>query len=495
MQKVVSVSLMRESDRQTIENFVDSKELMARAGKALLESYEWHGKIAIVCGSGNNGGDGFVLAGLLQEKKQDVTVYLLSEKMTEDTAYFLQHCKEIGVKIKVFQGDSFQEYDVIADCIFGTGFRGSLDGVAREAVLRINESNAYVISADINSGLNGDNGLTDLAVKSDLTVSIGSLKTGHFLNMAKDVIGKLVNAEIGIELAGKPYYLAEQKDFTEILQRRKNYSNKGSYGRTAIIGGCLNYSGAVKLANLSCSVLRSGSGLVSVVVAKSLAGSVIPYLLESTLYPMEDIEGKMLFRAEELDKALKKVNSIVIGPGWGECTEYVKILRYILMNYAVNVLIDADGIAVLGKIEKEVLRVSKCKILMTPHPAEFSKISGFSIEEILASPIERAKVFAEKSGIIVLLKGTTTIITDGREVYLVNRGCPGMATAGSGDVLAGVIGGINAFHEENLLLNAVCGAYVAGFAGELAEEEKNSISMVASDTIGKIADAITRMGK
>lgn len=493
MQEVVSVSLMRESDRKTIEKLILSRELMLRAGKALFEAYNWHGRIAIVCGAGNNGGDGLVLSLLLQENQFDVTVYSLDEPSTEDCKYYFDLCKTSKIRFKQFCNDSLNEYDVIVDCIFGTGFRGNLDGVARDAVAKINESDAFVISADINSGLNGDNGLSEFAVRSDLTVSIGYFKTGHFLNMAKDVMKKKINANIGIELSGEPYYLAEQTDFKDILIKRNNFSNKGTYGRTAIIGGCTNYSGAVKLSNLSCSALRSGSGLVSVLVGESLAQSVMPYLLESILYTIPDSNGKMLFVPEAFDDALKKVNSVVLGIGWGDSHEYQLILEYLLENYELNLLIDADGISVLGRVKKEILTKSKCKIVITPHPAEFARLIGDSVERVLINPIEKAKKFAENTGITVLLKGTTTIVTDGKTVYLVDRGCPGMATAGSGDVLTGIIGGLNAFNYENLLQNAVCGAYIAGVAGELAEKERNSISLLASDTVNKISEAVSMM--
>lgn len=493
MQEVVSVSLMRESDRKTIEKLISSRELMLCAGKALFEVYNWHGKIAIVCGGGNNGGDGLVLALLLQENQFDVTVYCLDEPSTEDCKYYFGLCKTSNIQFNQFCNGFLKEYDVIVDCIFGTGFRGNLNGIARDAVTEINESDAFVISADINSGLNGDNGFSELAVRSDLTVSIGYFKTGHFLNMAKDVMKKKINANIGIELSGEPYYLAEQKDFKDILIKRNNFSNKGTYGRTAIIGGCTNYSGAVKLSNLSCSALRSGSGLVSVLVGESLAQSVMPYLLESILYTIPDSKGKMLFVPEAFDVALKKVNSVVLGIGWGDSLEYKLILEYLLENYKLNLLIDADGISVLGRVKDEILAKSKCKIVITPHPAEFARLTGDSVESVLDNPIEKAKKFAENTGIIVLLKGTTTIVTDGKTVHLVDRGCPGMATAGSGDVLSGIIGGLNAFNDENLLQNAVCGAYIAGVAGELAEKERNSISMLASDTVNKISEAISMM--
>ena len=201
-EKIISVEQMRKSDAYTIENFVPSKELMYRAATGVFDSYkEWEGKdIAIVVGGGNNGGDGYALAGILKKNGIDSTIIKVSEKMSEDGKYYCDIAKELKVEIIDFSSDIDFSYDVIVDCILGTGFVGDVRGMAKDAIEAINKSNAYVISVDINSGMNGDTGEASLAVKSDLTVSIGYIKQGLVTEVAKKYIKKLVNVDIGIVL-------------------------------------------------------------------------------------------------------------------------------------------------------------------------------------------------------------------------------------------------------------------------------------------------------
>ena len=203
-EKIISVEMMRKSDAYTIANFVPSKELMYRAANGVYESYkEWTGKrIAIVVGGGNNGGDGYALAGILAKNGIKSTVIRVSGKMSEDGKYYCDIAEELSVEMISFTEETdLGAYDVIVDCILGTGFTGEVRGMAKTAIEAINESGAYVISVDINSGMNGDTGEAVLAVRSDLTVSIGYLKTGLVTEAAKEYIGKLVNVDIGIVLA------------------------------------------------------------------------------------------------------------------------------------------------------------------------------------------------------------------------------------------------------------------------------------------------------
>ena len=200
---IISVDRMRRSDAYTIENFVPSKELMYRAANGVFESFmSWDNKkIAIVVGGGNNGGDGYALAGILKKSNIDSTIIKVSEKMSEDGKYYSDIAEELGVKAEMFtESTDLSSYEVIVDCILGTGFTGEVRGLAKDAIEAINKSGAYVISVDINSGMNGDTGEAVLAVKSDLTVSIGYYKQGLFTEAAKEYIKELVNVDIGIVL-------------------------------------------------------------------------------------------------------------------------------------------------------------------------------------------------------------------------------------------------------------------------------------------------------
>ena len=286
----------------------------------------------------------------------------------------------------------------------------------------------------------------------------------------------------------------KNEDIKSIFPKRDENSNKGNFGYVGIMGGSIEYSGAVKLANLSCASLTSGCGVVRVIVPKEIANGVMPYLLEQTLFTIESKDGYMLFNEEEIDKSLEKLKALAIGMGWGESSENEKILTYILETRDIPVVIDADGLNTLAKIDKSILIKTKCKVILTPHPKEFERISGYDFEDIKNNPQELAVKFANEYNVILLLKGHTTTVTDGKTTYLVKRGCAGMATAGSGDVLSGILVGLLGYNEPTVLTISA-GAYLAGLAGEIAEKELNDISMKASDTISKIPEAINEIRK
>ena len=281
----------------------------------------------------------------------------------------------------------------------------------------------------------------------------------------------------------------EKEDIKCLFPRRDENSHKGNFGYVGIMGGCIEYSGAVKLANLSSSSLVSGCGVVRLIIPKEIEVSVMPYLLEQTLFSIKSKNGHMLFDKNIINKALGKLKALAIGIGWGESIDNEKILKYILETKDIPIVIDADGLNTLAKMDKNILNKTNCKVILTPHLKEFSRISGYSLEEIEKNKEKLATDFAKNYNVILLLKGHTTIITDGEETYLVKRGCPGMATAGSGDVLSGILVGILGYNKPNVLTIAG-GAYLAGLAGELAEKNLNDISMRASDTISKIPEAI-----
>ena len=232
--------------------------------------------------------------------------------------------------------------------------------------------------------------------------------------------------------------------------------------------------------------------MAQLIVPASLANSVSPYLLESTLALLPDADGHMLFDAAKLDRVLAKQAALAIGMGWGSAPDNAKILAHVLQNYAIPVVIDADGLNTLAGMDKSLLKTTACKVLLTPHLKEMERLSGVAMEEIRQDPIGIAERFASEYGVCVLLKGACTVVTDGKTTYLVNRGCVGMATAGSGDVLSGVLVGLLGSAPLSPL-TAACGAYIAGLAGELAEADINPISMLASDTVAHISKAISML--
>ena len=273
------------------------------------------------------------------------------------------------------------------------------------------------------------------------------------------------------------------QDIKNLFSKREKDANKGDFGKVGILGGSINYSGAIKLATMSLASLRSGCGLVKVMVPNEIVSLLSPVLLEQTLFPYKNLE--------DIKKSIKDLDSLVIGMGWGYDEKHLTILKYILENFQGNLVIDADGLNTLVN-HLEILKTSQANIVLTPHLKEFSRLTNLSIEEIEKNKIEIAKSFANENHVILLLKGSTTIITNGSDVYLTNYGTPGMATSGSGDVLSGILAGLLGYLKYNLI-SVSAGAIINGLAGELAEEKNTDIGMIARDTISYIPDAIKKI--
>lgn len=273
------------------------------------------------------------------------------------------------------------------------------------------------------------------------------------------------------------------EDIKNLFLKREKDTNKGDFGKVGILGGSINYSGAIKLATMSLASLRSGCGLVKVIIPDEIVSLLSPVLLEQILFPYKNLE--------DIKKSIKDLDSLAIGMGWGSNENHLPILKNILENFQGNLVIDADGLNTLVN-HVEILRTSQANIVLTPHLKEFSRLTSLSIEEIEKNKMEIAKSFAKENHVILLLKGSTTIVTNGIDVYLINYGTPGMATSGSGDVLSGILAGLLGYLDYNLL-SVSAGAIVNGLAGELAEEKNTDISMIASDTIKCIPAAIKKI--
>ena len=498
MKEILSVENMRKSDEHTIKTTVSSKELMYRAALGIYNSLPLEvfssPEILIVCGTGNNAGDGYALAEILTKNGHRVTLLIVENRFSLDGEYYFELCKKKDIEYTIYDG-TLPRADIIVDCVFGTGFYGEPKEIYKEVIEKINSSGTFVVSADINSGLNGDSGLGVCSVKSDLTVSIGSYKPGHFLGMAKDKIAKLVNCDIGIEPINKPYYLFENDDAKALIAKRNNYSHKGTYGYITLIGGSYEYSGAIKLANIASASMRTGSGVVRIATPRSIGHSVMPYLLESTLVPLSEKDGKIRFDKNEIDSALNGVKAVGIGMGMGQGEENEQIISYILKNYSLPVLLDADAINTLSKMDEKILKSTNCKVVLTPHLKEFERLLGTPLKEVEKNPIKYAKEYAKGNGVIVLLKGASTVVTDGENVRIIDKGSPAMATAGSGDVLSGIITSLLGQHPENPFEMACLGAYINGLSGELAAKEYGEASMVAGDTAKGVINAIKEITK
>ena len=339
---VLSVENMRKSDAWTCEHVTPGRELMARAARAIFEAVDWRAPVAILCGSGNNAGDGYALALLLREHSIPCTVFLLKEKFSADGQYYYEQCLAQGVEICLWDGTDFAGFATVVDCLLGTGFRGEVRGTVRAAIEAVNRSGAYVVSADINSGLDGDNGLGDCCVRSDLTVSIGGYQPGHFLNRAKDVMRNKCNCDIGIAPLDRPYRLMERADLLPLFAARPNFSNKGSYGFTALIGGSENYPGAIRLAAMANAAMRSGAGVVRVALPRSLYHDLLPLILESTVFPLPDEGGQLVFDEKEAAAFIQKCRTVAIGMGIGLGEGAAALLRWLLSHFTGTLIVDAD---------------------------------------------------------------------------------------------------------------------------------------------------------
>ena len=282
-------------------------------------------------------------------------------------------------------------------------------------------------------------------------------------------------------------YIIDVKDIKTLFNKRKFNSNKGDFGKAGIYGGSVEYSGALKLSYLSLSALRSGSGISRVITTEEVVPLLGPNILEQTLeiLPFYDAENFI----SKLKHSIKDLDSLAFGMGLG-CNEYLEeVLKFILLNYTGNLVIDADGLNILSKMDLNILKSKKCNILLTPHLKEFSRLINKSLEDIKKDSLNLVREFANTYNITVLLKGPTTITSDGNNSYLVTTGCPGMSSAGSGDVLSGILVGLLAYLDFNLLTIA-SGVLINGLAGCLAEESNTDISMIARDTINNIGEAI-----
>ena len=486
---------MRTGDRDLMaRESIDEVALVKRVATSIADYAPWAGKICVVVGRGNNGADGLALASILAARGNAVDVRYVEGKRSDACGYYWDRLDQrLGRKIIEERG-IIDGYDLVFDCVLGTGFRGTPEGAAKWAIEAINQSGAKVVSVDIASGLNADSGMGDVCVKSDLTLATGGLKAGNLLNMAKDTYEEIAVLDIGIDERLATMALIDEGDAAGAIPKRKHFSNKGDYGYIALVGGSLPYSGAVRLAAMAAASMRAGAGVVKVATVGSLCPGLVPQVLESTLFPLCEEGGAVKCVKEEMAALVRNVKCVAFGMGIGTGDGAREILEYLLAEYTGRLIVDADGLTLLAKLDGETVRKRKCTLIVTPHVKEFSRLTGYAVEDIFDHYAEYAKEYARDMGAVVILKGPTSVVTDGKAVYLVAEGAPGMATAGSGDVLSGILAATEAYVEDPLTA-AWLAAYVNGKAGEAASREVGDVAMVASDTVGKVAEVVKKISK
>ncbi|MGN1060812.1 MAG: NAD(P)H-hydrate dehydratase [Candidatus Coproplasma sp.] len=473
MQRCLKNATMRKADKAAIDGGIPSEELMHRAGRAVAQEISGAVKalnaesVLIVCGTGNNGGDGYVAAELLLKEGLPLKVYsvggtLSADCLREKQAYSGEYATEI-------------KGDIIVDCLFGTGLNRTVGGEYANVIGEINNSGAYVIAVDVPSGLNGDNGIAlGCAVKADKTIAIAYPKVGLYLNDGIDYSGKITVKDIGINCDTPDALLLEEMDIKKFFPERLRNTHKGSYGTACIIAGSSQYLGAAALS--VSTALKTGCGYLYAVVPQE-----IKYQL-AVKYP----------QCIYSDTPLLSADAIAIGMGLGCNEQTYNLVCNLLKDYSGKLIIDADGLNSLAKFGVGVLKETKAQVLLTPHIGEMARLSGLSKEEVIADPIYVAKSFAERYGVTVHLKSAVCITSDGEQSIITHRGTSALAKAGSGDMLSGLICG-NAARGLSLTDAAVCSQFVLGCAAELCSQKYSCYATTAKEIEENISFAIKRL--
>ena len=289
-----------------------------------------------------------------------------------------------------------------------------------------------------------------------------------------------------------------EEDIKKLFPARPGDCHKGSFGYVALIGGSLEYSGAIRLAAMANSSMRAGAGVASIAAPRSICDVIAGHILEATIFPLSDVNGKLRFSEDEFAEICTRYDVIAFGMGIGHTEETVKAVEYLLNNYDKTLIVDADGLNAMSELGRDTICRSKARLVLTPHVKEFARLSGLAVDEIKSKPDEAAAALADELNAVVLLKGSTTYVAapsdgEGQQILCTDSGCPGMATAGSGDVLSGILAAI-CVNADNLCTAAAAGAYINGLAGEIAQKKRSDVTMTASDTALCIAEAVESVG-
>lgn len=486
MRYILTNEQMKEADGYTIRTLgVPSLELMERAGQALADTAETlapKGRVLCICGGGNNGGDGFVCARLLHIRGREVDCLQLAEKESEECAINRERYEALPET--VFYTFPDEEYALIIDCLFGTGFRG--DFPYADIQKRIENSGAKVLSADIPSGVRDDGSVANGAIRASVTLCIGEKKAGCYLGEGISYSGKILCADIGIKLPREDYArLSDRETVKTLLPKRKRYSHKGSYGKAAIVAGSIDYTGAAYLAGAAC--LRSGTGYTTLFTPTDILPYYILKAPEMLLKPIND-GGRYAFN-EGMMQQLLTYDAIAYGMGMGATKSVYEGVKYLLNSYTGRLILDADALNALALYgDGTEFMQKKCAVVITPHIKEFSRLSGVSVERILSGGLDIADEYAKKNGITVLLKNAVSVITDGERKYLNATGNSGQAKGGSGDVLAGLCAGLCA-SGASVFDGAVAASYLCGKSAEFAVAKTGEYALCASDLIDHLGKA------
>lgn len=491
----------KEIEEICVSGGTEHIELMTRAGtaaaKLAIEHFDAsHKSVAVICGRGHNGGDGFAAARVLAKSGAKVRVLLTHGYPTAPDAIDLfGRAERAGMKCLLFNVDEDREEflktimiaDIIIDAVCGTGFSGELDDKLEMIFKYVNSSKAKVIAVDLPSGICADTGeAAKGAVKADATITFTTKKPCHVIYPALEYCGKVFVADIGIDTSGIAVSdsVLDIPDFQSTrlcFLPRKNNTHKGDYGSLLAICGSETMPGAAVMAvKAAC---RSGAGLVKCALPESCVGIIASHVAEAIYLPFTSTKSELnSVDSSEILSELKKSSACIIGCGMGQSERTKQIVELVIRNSEVPLVIDADALNCISD-KPEILKESKCEIIITPHPGEMSRLTGKSKEEVQNSRLETALSFAAEYGVTVVLKGANTIIAlpDGKAAVN-TTGNPGMACGGSGDVLTGIIGALLA-QKMSVSDAALCGVYIHGECGDRAAAKNSVTALIPSDII------------
>jgi len=502
--KIVTAAEMRAIDRATSERFgVPSLTLMENAGAAVAEhvlaNYSAAQRIVVFCGKGNNGGDGFVAARLLQEQGRTVQVILLADPadLRGDAAVMFGKLPVAAIIVK--SRDRVRGSltgDLYLDAILGTGFKPPVSGLYADAIAVLNASQAPVVAVDIPSGADADamGPQKGVVARADSIITFTAPRPAHVFGAL--TTGPTYIAEIGSPneaiVSSLQLNVITARDFALLIGPRPAESNKGIYGHVLVIGGSVGKAGSVAMAGMSA--LRGGAGLATVATPTSVLPTVAGFYPELMTEPLPETRAGTISASAEgrLDALVKGKSVLAIGPGISRNSETSELVRTLVISIDAPLVVDADGLNAFEGRTSELSGKGRA-LVITPHPGEMARLAGCSTADVQKDRLGVARQFAREHELIVVLKGNRTLVVqpDG-EAWVNTTGNPGMSTGGTGDILTGMVAAMIAQHPKDVLM-AVCAAvHLHGLAGDVMRESVGEHSMVATDLLRGLPEAFMR---
>jgi len=515
--KVVTAEEMRAIDRKTIEEYgIAGAVLMERAGLAVavrIREFFEKKKVIILSGGGNNGGDGIVAARNLFNWGWNVKVLLLQkeENLSADCLSQYRIAKKLGIPVEFRKSISGSDLHsaVVVDAVFGTGINKPVSSPISDIIRFLNASDANVVSVDIPSGISSESGeVLGEAVRADYTVTFGLPKVGHFIYPGAEYSGRLFVEDIGfpkelLRAVAVRLQTIEKEDASALIPERPAHSYKGDYGHVLVVAGSRGKTGAAVMAAEAC--LRAGAGMVTIGVPETLAGFFQTRVTEAMVLPLPDAGDGIL--SEKSYQAIseflsEKADVLAIGPGMGSTSQITNLMKRLITTMTAPMVLDADAINALSG-NKDIFNNAKSPVILTPHPGEMARLmreaGGDAGDKNSAAEIERNRMhialsFTKETGTYLVLKGAPTVIAepDG-SVFINTTGNPGMAKAGAGDVLTGIVAALLG-QGLNPIGASVLGTYLHGLSGDIAASEKGMRSVIATDIIENIPAAFLSLG-